>query len=298
MKTKVSYEVDPHNRLIIKRSGARSNLKRFRKVVYGRFRTDNKNRLYYEVFKSSGTTVPQKIEFSGRYSLDKTHNLIYKLNKWGNQCEGNRLRLRTKIIDTSGNEIVFLSSSRLSEGKGYIGTMKLHGLWQVDRTNRLKFGVKREDKKSDILTLFNAWKINNNEIVYSYSRNEKALRFKGSWVIRKRYRLGYILEGTIDSGFNFRSSLGQIVPKGKKIYLRFDVAIDISKRKRVKRKIIFRCRFKARGIKEAVLEVSPCKRGVSLRLKKEILNKRGISYIESFFRDRERYLGGGLALRW
>jgi hypothetical protein len=298
MKSRVLYEVDPHNRLIIKRTGARSTLKRFRKVVYGRFRTDNKNRLYYEVFKSSGTAVPQKIEFSGRYSLDETHNLIYKLNKWGNQCEGNRLRLRTKIIDTNGNEIVFLSSSRLSEGKRSIDTMRLHGLWQVDGNNRLRFGVKRENKKSDILTLFKAWKINNNEIEYMYNRNEKALRFKGSWDIKKRYRLGYILEGTITSGFNFRSSLGQIIPKGKKIYVKFDIAIDIPKRKRLKRKIIFRCRFKMRRAKEVILEVSPHKRGVSLRLKKEILNKRGLSYIESFFRDRERYFGGGLVLRW
>ncbi|MBU0759414.1 MAG: hypothetical protein KKC66_00035 [Candidatus Omnitrophica bacterium] len=51
MKDRIFYELDPYNRLI---------------------------RLYYEVYKPCNGT-PQKIEFSGKYRLDKDHNLIFSL---------------------------------------------------------------------------------------------------------------------------------------------------------------------------------------------------------------------------
>ncbi len=80
---RVFYEVDPFNRLIVgKPPGRASRVKRFRQVVSGRFGTDENNALYYEVNKSSGLDIPQKIRFSGRYSLDKGHNLVMTLNKW------------------------------------------------------------------------------------------------------------------------------------------------------------------------------------------------------------------------
>jgi len=50
---KVFYEVDPFNRLIAKkRLGKSSRVKKFRQVVYGRFKTEGNNALYYEVNKS------------------------------------------------------------------------------------------------------------------------------------------------------------------------------------------------------------------------------------------------------
>ncbi|MDP8230868.1 MAG: hypothetical protein P9L93_07190 [Candidatus Gorgyraea atricola] len=292
MKTKVYYEVDPHNRLVIKSPSKKSNVKKFRRVVEGRFRADGKNRLYYEVFKSSKSDTPQKIKFSGKYSLDKKHNLIYTLDKWSNQCEGNRLRLKTKLLDAGKNEIMFLVQSRdPSKGKRRIYTMKLHGKWQADKNNRLCFGIEKTRNK---LTLSNAWQINkNNEIVYKYGRQPEAIVLKGKWQIRKKHRLGYVLEKRLDSGFNFRTSLGQIVPKKKKTYLKFDVIIDITKRKRIKRKITFcgTCKLTKDG--RILLEMSPGKeKKLSLKLTKRM------AYIESFIKGRERYLGGGIAFRW
>lgn len=290
MRPKVLYEVDPHNRLILKRAGARSNVKRFRKVLYGRFKIDKKNSLSYEVSKSSATRTPQKIKFSGNYFLDKKHNLIYTLSKWNDQYRGNRLRMRTKIIDANANEIVFFL------GKGVV---KLHGAWQADKNNRLTFGVERERDKKDTLSLSNAWKINkNNEIVYTGTRNAHNILLKGSWRIRDRYRLSYILDRRISSGFDFRTSLGQIVPRGKKTYIKFDVAIDISKRKRLTRKIVFGCKFKLGKGKKIILEAAPRKRGVKLKITKELLDRKGVLYIESYLKDREKYLGGGIGFRW
>jgi len=299
MKDKVFYEVDPHNRLILKSPKGPSKVKKFRKIVYGRFKIDKKNSLRYHVYKSSGTPIPQKIEFSGKYSLDRKHNLIFTLNKWSNQCQGNRLRLRTKLIDIDGREIVFLISSKRPDGKKSISLMRLYGSWQADKNNRLRFGVKKENDTVDNLTLFSAWKLNkNNEVVYRYGRDSRNIVLKGHWDVKKRYRIRYVLDRKIDSGFNFRSSVGNIVKKGKNTYIKFDVAIDISKKKRVKRNIVFRCRCKLKKDKNIVLELSPGKRELSLKLTKKVLNKKGLLYIEGFLKGKEKYLGGGAAFRW
>lgn len=297
---KVFYEIDPFNRLVVKGSGGRSNVRRFRRVVRGRFKTDGKNRLYYEVFKSSGKQTPQKIRFSGRYSLDREHKLIYSLNKWNNQVAGNRLRLRTRFAAAGGNEIVFLLNSRTLREKGSVYTLKLHGTWQADGSNRLRFGVKKEDNKKDGLTLFNAWNVNkNNEIIYNYGPGRsRTVTFKGRWRLKDRYRLGYILDKGIKSGFDFQVMLGRLAPRKKEAYIKFDVKITISRRKTVRRNILFICKYKRAKGRSLALEVSPSRDGGRIRLKKEVLSKDAVFYLESSLKGREGYLGGGLAFRW
>jgi len=299
MKTKILYEVDPHNRLILKSPKTSSNVKKFRKVINGRFKTDRKNSISYEVYKSSGMNVPQKIEFSGRYSLDKKHNLIFTLNKWSNQCQGNRLRLRTKLINIDAGEIIFLINSRISEKKESIYTMRLSGSWKADKNNRLRFGVKKENDKVDDLVLFSSWKINkNNEILYNCGSRSRSIALKGYWDIKDRYRLGYILDRRINSEFNFRTSLGNIIKRGKATYVKFDVIIDLSKKKRIKREVVFNCKYKLGKERDIILELSPGKKELNLKVTKKILDKKGLAYIESFLKPKENYLGGGIAFNW
>ena len=297
MKPRVFYEVDPHNRLIIKSPPGKSNVKKFRKVVTGRFKTDKKNKLCYEVFKASEYNVPQKIKFSGKYSLNKKHNLIYTLNKWGNQCQGNKLEFKTGIMHADGGEIAFLLGSK-EPGNGKKVTcyiMKLNGVWSADKNNRLCFGI---EGSKDKLILSNAWQINkNNEIVYRYGTEPGVVTLKGDWEIKNRYRLGYALNRRLDSGFDFRTSLGQVVPKRKKSYVKFDIAIEISKRKRITRKIIFTGKLKLDKARNIILEFSP-RRKAALKFTKNIFNQKGLAYIESFLKGKERYLGAGLAFRW
>ena len=297
MKDRVLYEVDPHNRLIVKRTGARSNVKKFRQVVSGRFKTDKKNRLYYEIYKPLPADIPQKIKFSGKYFLDKKHNLIFSLDKWLNQYAGNRLRLKTGIVHASSSEIVFLLNSRLSKKKKMTYMMKLHGTWQADKNNRLTFGVKKEDTKTDKLTLFNAWKIGkNNEIAYSRERNSCVVGLKGSWNIKDRHRLSYVLNRRIGSVFDFRATLGRVILKVKKIYVKFNITIDISKKRRVRKKVVFSGTWKLSKDKQILLEISPGKRKIlTLKLTKGIFDKKGLAYIESFIKNNERYIGAGLA---
>ncbi len=299
---KVFYEIDPFNRLIIGSppGGRKSGVKKFRQVVYGRFRTDENNALFYEVNKSSGIDIPQKIKFSGKYSLDKDHDFIITLNKWNNQCEGNRLTLKTKIIDANNNEIALSVNSKVSENKSLTYVMKLCGSWQADKNNRLTFGVERENNKTDELTLSGAWEINrNNEIVYKYSEDDQTLTFRGHWDIADKHRIRYALDKKIGSGFSFKSSLGTLAPKGKYAYVTFDIGIGISKTKRLVRKIIFSGKWKMARGKELILETSDAEKGgLTLRFTKEMFDKQGIAYIESIFRDNEHFIGGGVIFKW
>ena len=299
MKSKVLYDIDPHNRLIIKKSAVKSKVKRFRKIVNGRFKTDSKNKLYYEAYKGSGSDIPQKIGFSGDYSLDKKHNLIFALNKWNNQKSGDRLRLRTKILHADGHDLVFLVSSKRSRKSKTFYTMRLQGSWQADKNNRLKFCVARDKNKKHDLLLSGGWNLNkNNEIIYSHGRGSQNIILKGNWEIRDRYKLGYALDKKINSGFDFKTSLGKVISKGKKPRMEFGVTIGISKKKRLKRKIVFTCKAIFKKGKTITLEVSPRDMGVRLKLSKNILDRNGLLYLEGLLKDRERYVGGGMAIRW
>lgn len=289
---KIFYEVDPFNRLV--------RVKKFRRVICGKFRADGKNNLFYEVNQSQGIDIPQKIKFSGKYSLDKEHNLIFTLNKWNNQCEGNRLTLKAKIIDAKASEIAFLINSKSGENKslGYI--MKFYGSWQADKRNRLTFGIERDGNDSDSLVLSGAWEINkNNEILYRYGKDSQTVIFRGSWDISERRRIKYELDKRINSGFNFKSSLGALVSKGKEKSFAFDIGIGISKAKKLKRRIFLSGKWKIVGGKELILETSDIEEGgVRVKLTKEVFDRQGIAYIESIVKEKERYIGGGIVFKW
>ncbi|MFA5388287.1 MAG: hypothetical protein WC312_00850 [Candidatus Omnitrophota bacterium] len=299
---KVFYEIDPFNRLIARNQPGRgSRVKKFRRVIYGKFRTDGNNNLFYEVNKSSGIDAPQKIKFSGRYSLDKRHNLVFTLNKWNNQCEGNRLTLKTKLISAESNEIGLLVNSRAGKNKSLTYTLRLYGSWQADKQNRLTFGIERGLRDTDILTLSGAWKINkNNEITYSRAGSSEVITFKGKWDIADKYKLNYILDRKTGSGFNFTASFGALAPKGKDVYAVFDIGIKLSGiTKKPRRRIIFSGRLKMGKGKELILETSDIERGgLSLKFTKEMPGNSGMAYIESVFKEGERFIGGGIAFKW
>jgi hypothetical protein len=302
VREKVFYEIDPFNRLIIGSlaSGRKSRVKKFRRVINGRFRTDENNELSYEVNKSSGADIPQKIKFSGRYSLDKDRNFVITLNKWSNQCEGNRLSLKTRIIDVENNEIALLVNSKSDGNKSLTYTMKLYGSWQADKQNRLTFGVERDQGIADGLILSGAWEINkNNEIIYRRGRDENDLLFRGHWDIADKCRLSYILDKKTGSGFNFQSSLGTLAPKGRETYAAFDIGINISNAKKLVRKIIFSGKLKMARGKELILGTHDAEEGgVYLKFTKEMFDKNGLAYIESIFKGDERYIGGGITFKW
>jgi len=93
--------------------------------------------------------------------------------------------------------------------------------------------------------------------------------------------------------------LGTLVSKGKEKSLAFDIGIGISKAKKLKRRITLSCRWKIAGDKELILETLDIEEGgVRLKLTKEMFDRQGIAYIESIVKEKERYIGGGMAFRW
>lgn len=276
--TKITYEVDPHNRLVLK-SGKPSQVKRYRAVLDGTFKIDKDNYLIYHVKKPSpvflGKKLPQKIYLKGSWSLTKRHNLIYTLDKWQNQIYGNRLILKSGIADARGNEFLFTLTTK-EKNKTRTHLLRLSGSWQADKFNRLTFIVEKEKGKRDALTFKNIWRINkNNEIVYEYNKESeiRTLILKGLWDITERHKLFYNLEKSTNSKFEFRAGLTTTF---RERGLQFTIGIGKSERKRPKMRIITlfgRWRIKNRfGL---VFEMNYGKRkvhsiifGASLKLKK------------------------------
>lgn len=250
----IRYEIDPHNRLVIKKSGKTSRLRKYRKVLDGYFRLGKKSRLIYHIKKSADLDTPQQVKLSGKWSLDKNHNLVLKLDKWSRQYAGGRLILKGAIIQTKGNESVFVLTTKDRQDKHKIYILKFKGQWQVDRNNRIIFAVEKEKDKFDILTFYGAWEVDkNNRIIYSYTKKDlikgslrlktktkstHSVVFKGFWDIRNKYRLLYVLSGSSSSRFDLKTSLGVPFVRGDRTALKYEAGIGARRGRYRKQEII------------------------------------------------------------
>ncbi|MFH1478722.1 MAG: hypothetical protein ABIG92_02975 [Candidatus Omnitrophota bacterium] len=295
-KGRVAYEIDPHNRLIAKRSGKTSGVKGYRHVLDGRFKIDSKNTLTYHIKKSSNSYTPQQIKLSGNYLLDKDQNLVFTLNKWNNQIEGNRLVLKTEFLGAKDNELSFTVSTRDPIKKNRrIYTLILFGAWQADSSNRLSFSVANDQGSNDILTLKSAWKIGkNNEVIYAYG-NRKKLTFKGYWDVSKKHQISYVLNKDIDSKFDFEVGL----LKPTKTGLKYKISIGITpaefynisgswKLLQTKHNTL------TFGIK-TFLRKEP---QIRLALSRKILKDQGQAFIQAQKDGKELTMLTGIGIRW
>ena len=242
---KVRYEVDPHNRLVIKTTARKTSLPRFRKVLDGRFKVANDNTLTYHVKAPIPDDIkaPHQVKLRGKWSLTENHDLRLTLDKWRRQTFGDQLTLQGDIIDASKNSLLFAVTTRTKGNTQSIYTLKLQGSWQADRNNRLFFRVKREKARYDILTFDGIWKIGkNNQIIYQYQKAQlrrklkkiHTLIFKGYWDIKDKTRLSYVIDRNTDSVFNFKTSLGIF----KDRYIKYEIGIGLSRKpKPIKRTI-------------------------------------------------------------
>ena len=278
----ISYEIDPHNRLIAKKTGRASGVTGFREVLDGRFSIGEDNSFAYHVKKSSNSDIPQQIRLSGDYSLDAGHNLILTLNKWNNQVEGNKLIIKSQLLDAKDNELAF---------KGSIYILKLNGAWHADKQNRLSFEVTKEKGPKDRLTLQGSWKLNNNnEITYT---SANTLTFKGCWDITENQRITYILNKKINSGFEF---------SGKwRLNERFGLFFEAPFKGRKPQNISFGadCRLGENNTIEFKLKNNRNKdMDIALRLSKNILKGQGEAFIEALKEAKEVSLLAGIGFRW
>jgi len=233
---KVTYEIDPHNRLIIQKNGKKSELSRFRQVLDGRFKTDENNTVSYHIKAPTpqGTEMPYQVKLQGKWSLSEDHNLCLTLNKWGRQTLGDKLTLQADIIDTAKNSLVFALTTTTKENTQSIYVLKLQGAWQADKHNRLTFRIQREQGSHDILTFKGAWEINKqHQIIYQYEKAQlirkrkkiHTLIFQGYWDIKDKARVSYVLDQQSNSVFAFKTSVGIF----KDRYIKYEVGIGVSR---------------------------------------------------------------------
>ncbi|MBU1044739.1 MAG: hypothetical protein KJ915_10130 [Candidatus Omnitrophica bacterium] len=233
---KITYEIDPYNRLIIDKSGKESELSRFRQVLDGRFKIDEDNTLTYLIKAPTpeGTELPHQVKLEGVWSLDEDHNLCLELNKWGRETLGDKLTLQGEIIDTSKNSLAFSLTTHTKDNMQSIYILQLKGAWQADKNNRLTFRVQKEKGSYDILTFKGTWEINKqHQIIYQYEkaqliRKEKnihILTFQGYWDIKDKGRLSYVMDLQSDSVFSFKTSAAVFKDK----YIKYELGIGLDK---------------------------------------------------------------------
>ncbi len=234
---KIRYEVDPHNRLIIKKTGEKSELPRFRQVLDGRFRIDKNNNLTYHIKAPVPRDIqaPHQVKLRGEWSLTKNHDLRFTLDKWKRQTFGDRLTLQGDIIDVGKNSLLFAITTRAKDGSQSIYGLKLAGSWQADKNNRLTFRIRKEQDEYDILTFDGIWELGKNyQLIYKYEKTQlvrkqkkvHTLTFKGCWDIKDKKRISYVIERNTDSVFNFQTSLGIF----KDNYIKYKLGIGLSRR--------------------------------------------------------------------
>ena len=177
----IRYELDPHNRLVLDESGGKSELRRFRRVIDGRFRVDRSNELSYHIKSPvADKSIPHQLKLRGKWSLTDNHNLRLTLDKQGRETFGDKITLQGEILDVKRNSLLFAITTKTKENTRSTYALNLSGSWKADKNNRLSFHIKKEKGIHDILTFNGAWEVNkNHRIIYRY---EKAL------LIRKEKR--------------------------------------------------------------------------------------------------------------
>ena len=226
------YEVDPHNRLVVRKTGEKTKVKRFRKVYDGRFKLGKNNSLTYHI-KAPGRNdpgAPHQVKLIGKWSLTKNHDLKITLDKWKRQTFGSQLLIKGEIISVDKNFLVFAVKTRTDNNKDSLYFFKLEGSWQADKYNCLSFKVERDRSRSDILMLRGMWEINkNHEIIYQYEKTQlirklkktHSLTFKGHWDIKDKARISYVLDRSSGSLFDFKTGFGIFKDK----YIKYELGI-------------------------------------------------------------------------
>ncbi len=319
-KEKITYEIDPHNRLIAKKTGKAWAGVGFREVLDGKFQVGDNNTLIYHVKKSGNSRIPQQIKFSGNYFLDKNHNLILTLDKWNNQVEANRLIITGQLLDVEEDELSFSVITKDSTGNTKVYILKLTGSWKADEYNRLTFEVTRENGAVDNLTLQGWWQINdNNQIIYTCANT---LIFKGYWDITEKHRISYVLNKQINSVFDFQIGMLKLAEKGieykinigavpvsKKFFLtgewkineRLGLLLEMPYKDKKVRNITFGAGFRLskRDMLDIKLKTSQGQNlDIGLRLSRNILKDQGQAFMQALKEGKEVSLLAGIGFRW
>ncbi|MBU0549056.1 MAG: hypothetical protein KJ838_01880, partial [Candidatus Omnitrophica bacterium] len=267
---KIKYELDPQNRLVIKKTGKKTELARFRQVLDGRFKLDEKNNLTYLVKTplSGDLKKPDQIKLKGKWSLTREHNLVFTLDKWKRQALGDQLTLQGDIIDVNKNSLLFALSTRTNKGDKSKYILRLSGKWQADENNRLTFNIRRSQVKYDTLTFDGAWETGRGyQVVYKYEKIQlkrklkkiHTLIFKGRWDITEKKKITYVIDRNSNSLFNFRAGFALFQDR----YIKYELGIGISRKPEpVRRTVILFGKWKIKKKKGLLFEIEHNKKEI------------------------------------
>lgn len=202
---KIRFETDPHNRLIVTKTGLKGKLARFRRVLDGNFELAPGNTLAYHVKHplDEYTLVGRQIKFNGTWRLNKNNDLVYTLDSWKGRVAEDELTLRCQVIDVKENALAVAVTTRSSKNESSVSLLTLTGAWHADKHNKLTFSLDSHNHTPQTLVFEGAWEVDkNNQLMYRYEkkdlvkgkRTSHTLRFKGHWDISDSARLGYVLE--------------------------------------------------------------------------------------------------------
>jgi hypothetical protein len=333
MKTqeKITYEIDPNNRLIFSKTGTSSPLPKFRKILDGKFQTDGNNALIYHVKQPQGSDIPAQIKLTGNYSLDKAHNLMLTLDTQNNQYAASQFTIKGELLDAKDNEVSFVITTKDSLDKTTTYILKLNGSWQADEHNRLTFNISKETGSPDKLTLQGAWEANNqNQIIYTYTKTNlktkekttNTITLKGYWDITEKHRIIYVLNKETNSQFDFKVSVGKPLSRG----LQYEIGIGAVPVKRQitlfgewklneKVGLLFEMPYEQGAIK-AIVFGATCQLGknnmldfklkdtlgkdlgINIKLSHKILKDQGEAFIQAIKENKEISLLAGIGFRW
>jgi len=320
---RIRYEIDPFNRLIFSKS---KRGRGFRYVLDGTFRIDKNNVLTYQLKSSPNPPIPRQLKLCGNWSLDPEHNLALTLDKGKD-----KLTLKGEIIAARADALVFCVSTKDSGGKTHLYILQLQGQWQVDKYNCLSFLVKKENDLYDTLTLTGIWEVNaQNQLIYTYTRTAlkrkkklyQTFTFKGFWEITEKYRISYMLNEELNSGFDFKVNLEKPLKRG----LQYEIGIGVAP---VKKKItlfgfwkineklglLFEMPYEEGKLRSIIFEatcslgsgynlnlrlknLSHQDLGIDLKLSKTLFKNQGEAFLEALKEGKEVSLLAGIGFRW
>lgn len=324
---RIIYEVDPHNRLVVSRPGP--SPAKFRTVLDGIFRIEKFGQLSYHVMKPQDSSIPQKVNLSGNWSLDADRNLVFTFDKWNEGCYGNKLTIKGEVISAKEGSISFSAAARTPGGKTRIYVLTLEGVWRARKDNFIVFRVERTAGSSDELVFEGGWQVRNNQILCTYTKrglargsgSRHSFILTGYWQISEKNRLVYVVNKRIGSELEFAVSLAQPMPKG----LRYEIGIGVTPAKRTVelfgswkindslgvvfeipyedgnvRNILFGAAVRSCG---GMIELSlKDRKGRDLEIKgrfsRRIFEGRGEAFAEALRSGREVSIAAGAGFRW
>jgi hypothetical protein len=183
----------------------------------------------------------------------------------------------------------------------------------------------------DELAFCGSWEVNKqNQLIYTYTqtklkRKEKltrSLTFKGYWDINEKNRISYVLNKELNSGFDFKVSLGKPAKRG----LEYEIGLGVSPKKekftlfgswKINEKVgaSFEMPYKQGKIRSLIFGAT-CKLdkqmnlelslkntfhdnlGINLKLSRSILKGAGSAFAEALKEGKEISVLAGAGFRW